>query len=51
MEGFGLIGVPPDFKPVPGMMISADILIGRRTFIEYLFSRVIPASTEAFREP
>lgn len=51
MEALGLIGVPPDFKPSPGMQITADILIGRRTFIEYLFARVIPTSTEAFREP
>ncbi len=51
METLGLVGVPPDFKPVPGMQIGADILIGRRTFIEYMFARVIPATTEAFREP
>ena len=51
MESLGLIGVPSDFKPAPGMQVTADILIGRRTFIEYLFARVIPTSTEAFREP
>jgi HlyD family type I secretion membrane fusion protein len=51
METLGLFGIPPDFKPVPGMQVTADILIGRRTFIEYLFARVIPATNEAFREP
>ncbi len=51
METLGLIGIPADFKPTPGMQITADILIGRRTFVEYLFARVIPTTTEAFREP
>jgi HlyD family type I secretion membrane fusion protein len=51
MESLHLVGVPPDFKPVPGMQVTIDILVGRRTFLQYLFSRVIPTSTEAFREP
>ena len=51
MESLNLVGVPADFKPVPGMQVTIDILVGRRTFLQYLFSRVIPASTEAFREP
>ena len=51
MLALGLTGVPPGFKPMPGMQVTVDVLIGRRTFIEYLFSRVVPATTESFREP
>ena len=46
-----LRNVPPDFKPVPGLQGSVEILVGHRTFIEYLFSRLVPVATEGFREP
>jgi hypothetical protein len=50
-EAINLVGVPPDFRPTPGMQLTIDVLGGHRTFIEYLFARVIPATVEAFREP
>lgn len=46
-----LRNVPPDFKPVPGLQGSVEVLVGHRTFIEYLFSRLVPVATEGFREP
>ncbi len=51
MQDLNLMGVPPGFKPVPGMQVTIDIMVGRRTFMEYLFARIIPATTESFREP
>jgi membrane fusion protein, hemolysin D len=42
---------PPAFKIVPGMPIEADIRIGRRTILQYMFDRVIPFLSEGMREP
>ena len=43
--------LPSYFQLVPGMSGQADIVVGYRTFIEYMFGRVVPSTTEAFREP
>lgn len=43
--------LPSYFKLTPGMSGTVDIVVGYRTFVEYMFSRVVPATTEAFREP
>ena len=51
IDAADLRNVPPDFKPLPGMQGSIDILVGHRTFIEYLFSRFVVIATEGFREP
>jgi HlyD family secretion protein len=42
---------PRGFNLIPGMPVTADILVGKRTVISYLLSRVIPVATEAMREP
>ena len=39
------------FHLVPGMPVQADIKVGKRTAVEYLLSRVIPATTEGMHEP
>jgi len=46
-----LHNLPHDFKLVPGMPVTADIQIGKRTVMSYLMSRVIPTMTEGMREP
>lgn len=43
--------VPPSFKVVPGMPITADIKVGRRSVLEYFFERLMPPFYEGMREP
>jgi hemolysin D len=43
--------VPSSFKVMPGMPITADIRVGKRSVLEYLFERMVPAFSEGFREP
>jgi hemolysin D len=43
--------LPPDFRMLPGMSLSADIEVGKRTLLAYLLGRVAPSMSEAFREP
>lgn len=51
MEKLELVAVPDGFHVTPGMQVTIDVLAGHRTFLAYLFQRVIPATTEGFREP
>ncbi|MCW3476826.1 HlyD family type I secretion periplasmic adaptor subunit [Limobrevibacterium gyesilva] len=43
--------LPPGFRVTPGMPVTGDIKVGRRTFLQYLMSRVIPPTMEGMREP
>ncbi len=43
--------LPTGFHLTPGMPVTVDIKVGRRTPIQYLLSRVIPATTEGMHEP
>ncbi len=43
--------VPPSFHVTPGMTVNADIKVGKRSVLAYIFSRFIPVATEAMREP
>lgn len=43
--------LPPGFRVNPGMPVTADVKIGKRTVLAYLFSRIVPATTEGLREP
>ncbi len=51
MEKLELVAVPDGFHVTPGMQVTIDVLAGHRTFLAYLFQRVVPAVTEGFREP
>ena len=51
IDRYTLHGVPSFFHPIPGMAVSADIQVGKRTMLQYLFSKVIPAATNGMREP
>lgn len=42
---------PEGFHLVPGMPITADLKVGKRTLASYLFSRVLPAFMDGMREP
>jgi len=43
--------LPPSFRLTPGMPVQADVKVGTRTVVQYLLSRVIPATTEGMHEP
>jgi len=42
---------PPGFKLMPGMPVTADIKVGKRTVLTYLLGRVLPVAQDAMREP
>jgi hemolysin D len=46
-----LHAVPAGFHIVPGMPVTADIVIGKRTVLTYLLGRILPVASEAMREP
>ena len=43
--------VPAGFHLVPGMPVTADIKVGKRTVLNYLLGRVLPLVSEGMREP
>ena len=43
--------VPADFKLIPGMTVTTDIMVGRRTMLSYLVEGALRNSKEAMREP
>jgi len=44
-------GTPKEFRIVPGMPVTADIKVGKRTVLAYLLGRVLPVASEGMREP
>lgn len=46
-----LRNVPADFRLIPGMTLTADILVGRRTILSYLVEGALRTGSEAMREP
>lgn len=51
IDKYTLHGQPSFFHPSAGMPVTADIDVGKRTILSYLFSRAVPAATEGMREP
>ena len=51
IDRYTLHGQPAFFHPSPGMPATADIDVGQRTILKYLFGRVAPALTDGMREP
>jgi HlyD family secretion protein len=43
--------LPNEFRLVPGMPVTADIIVGQRTMLGYLFQRIMPTLQEGMREP
>ena len=43
--------LPEGFHKVPGMPVTVDIKVGKRTVASYLFSRVLPVVMDGMREP
>ena len=51
IDALKLHSLPDGFRVTPGMPVTADIKIGKRTVLAYLFARVMPVATEGLREP
>lgn len=51
IDALRLTNLPSDFRLQPGLGVSADIKVGERTIMSYLFGRYLPALTEGMREP
>jgi len=51
IDRIDLRGTPKGFRLLPGMPVTADIKVGKRTVMEYLLSRVISVGSEGMREP
>jgi hemolysin D len=43
--------VPPSFRLIPGMTLTADIKVGHRTLMSYLVEGALRTGSEAMREP
>lgn len=46
-----LHGVPKDFHLMPGMPVTSDVKVGKRTVLGYLMEVVLPVGRDAMREP
>jgi hemolysin D len=46
-----LRNVPADFRLIPGMTLTGDILVGNRTILSYLVEGTLRTGHEAMREP
>jgi HlyD family secretion protein len=42
---------PAGFRLMPGMPVTADIKVGKRTILQYLLGRALPVASEGMREP
>jgi hemolysin D len=51
LDRIDLHDTPGGFRLAPGMPITADILVGKRTVLRYLLGRVVPVASEGMREP
>ena len=43
--------IPAGFRLSPGMPVTADVLVGKRTMMAYFLGRAMPLVHEAMREP
>ncbi|WP_158742425.1 HlyD family type I secretion periplasmic adaptor subunit [Acidisphaera sp. L21] len=51
IEKVGLHDTPRDFRVTPGMPVTADVMVGKRTVLSYIFSRALPVAMDGMREP
>jgi len=51
LDDIKLHDTPVGFHIVPGMPVTSDIKVGKRTMLGYLLGRVLPVAHEAMREP
>jgi hemolysin D len=46
-----LHNVPADFRLIPGMTMTGDVMVGKRTIMSYLINGALRTGSEAMREP
>jgi len=51
IKKINLYNVAHDFRLVPGDTLTGDVLVGRRTLLNYLLEGVLRTGAEAMREP
>jgi hemolysin D len=51
IDKVALHDVPAGFRVTPGMPVTADIKVGKRTVLSYLLGRIMPLASEGMREP
>ncbi|MBV9251964.1 MAG: HlyD family type I secretion periplasmic adaptor subunit [Acetobacteraceae bacterium] len=51
LDDVQLHGTPAGFRLMPGMPVTADVKVGKRTVLRYLLGRVLPVTMEGMREP
>jgi hemolysin D len=51
VDAMKLHDLPDGFHMMPGMPVTTDIKVGKRTILAYLLSSVVPTLTEGMREP
>ena len=51
IDKVALHDVPGGFRVIPGMPVTADIKVGKRTVLSYLLGRMMPLAQEGMREP
>ena len=51
IDRVALHGVPTGFRVIPGMPVTADVKVGKRTVLQYLLGLMLPVTQEAMREP
>jgi hemolysin D len=51
LTGLHLHDVPADVRIIPGMTLEADIIVGRRTIMWYLFGGALRSGADAMHEP
>ena len=51
LDAIKLHDLPASFRMTPGMPVIADVKVGQRTIMAYIFARVIPIASEGMREP
>ena len=51
IDRVALHDVPAGFHVIPGMPVTADIKVGKRTVLKYLLGFVLPVAQEGMREP
>jgi hemolysin D len=51
IDQVALHDTPAGFRIMPGMPITADVKVGKRTVLSYLMGRAMPVTSEGMREP
>jgi HlyD family secretion protein len=51
IDVINLHNVPPGFRLVPGMPLSADMKVGKRTVLSYFTQRMLPTAYNSLHEP